>query len=224
MRQIYHSQEEIDSDLDVIKKEALLNYNKAVKIDRNHRKKKWIQISMIVIIVIIIFKCTIGMLELTNPFAYNKNRLYEVKLNNTLVTVNATDRHRIPLIPYFIYLNTYHTTIYYGMDDPHQITGADNKYILDVKSYKCYSKNTKTPIGCSSTDNYLVKKSVMDTTYTNLYIRKNGKPERVMYNGKMLDDISPYIQEKGYYYIQITAQYKNVTTNITFQLTNQHSS
>ena len=41
-------------------------------------------------------------------------------------------------------------------------------------------------------------------------IRRNGRPEKVKYDGKFINDITPYLQEKGLYYIRVDVEYKNV--------------
>lgn len=51
---------------------------------------------------------------------------------------------------------------------------------------------------------------------TKIYIRRNGRPEKVKYDGKFINDITPYLQEKGLYYIRVDAEYKNVKSKIEF--------
>lgn len=217
----FNTPKETKNDLEVSKKKALLDYHKAINELKLEQNKKRINFLIIMGLLIIVFKITIGTFEITNPFTYNKNRLYELKLNDTTITVNSTDRHRIPFIPFFIYLNTYNTTIYYGSSELYLLSNNYDKYILNIKSYSCYARNVNSQIGCDSANNPIKKKNT-DTVYTNLYIRKNGKPEIVVYNGKMINNITPYIQQKGYYYIQVTAKYNNVKTNISFNVLNKN--
>lgn len=54
------------------------------------------------------------------------------------------------------------------------------------------------------------------THITKKYIRRNGRPEKVKYDGKFINDITPYLQEKGLYYIRVDAEYKNVKSKIEF--------
>lgn len=217
----FNTPKETENDLEFSKKKALLDYNKAINELKLEQNKKRIKFFIIIGLLIIVFKITIGTLEITNPFTYNKNRLYELKLNDTTITVNSTDQHRIPFIPFFVYLNTYNTTIYYGSSEPYLLSNNYDKYILNIESYSCYARNVNSQIRCDSTNNPIKKKNT-DTVYTNLYIRKNGKPEIVVYNGKMINNITPYIQQRGYYYIQVTAKYNNVKTNISFNVLNKN--
>lgn len=220
MKKFYSSDEERSRDLEAVKKEALFDYKKSAEEVSRLKKKKWIKIILICSIVIIIFKVFVGTIEITNPFTYTKNRFYEVKLNGTLLTVDSTDHHRIPLVPLFIYFNTYQTTVYIGKTDRYEINENVKKYILNINSYSCYSKNGTSQLRCTSTGDNTMKKQNKDTTYTRLYIRKNGRPEKVQYDGPFIEDITPYIQETGYYYINIIAKYENVETSISFNVFN----
>lgn len=49
-----------------------------------------------------------------------------------------------------------------------------------------------------------------------IYIRRNGRPEKVKYDSKFINDITPYLQEKGLYYIRVDVEYKNVKSKIEF--------
>lgn len=220
MTKFYNKNEERTRNLEEAKKEALSDYKKSVDEVKRLRKKKWIKIILICSIALILFKVFLGTIEITNPFTYTNSRFYEVKLNGTSLTVGSTDHHRIPLVPWLIYFNTYYTTVYYGEIDPYEIGTDEKKQILTINSYRCYSKNSTSQLKCSSTGEHLLKKENKDTTYTNLYIRKNGRPEKVQYDGPFMEDITPYLQEKGYYYINITARYGNVETSISFNVFN----
>lgn len=104
---------------------------------------------------------------------------------------------------FFVNLNTYHRDTYYGpnIDSIYNIPDLNKeKYILKIESYACYSKNKERQIGCQNDDNFHEVKT-NDTTYKKIYIRRNGRPEKVKYDGKFINDITPYLQEKGLYYI-----------------------
>ena len=57
---------------------------------------------------------------------------------------------------------------------------------------------------------------IIDKNWMKEYIRKNGRKEKIFYDGKLIKDITPYIQEKGEYYISIDAKYKNTTSKLEF--------
>ena len=37
-----------------------------------------------------------------------------------------------------------------------------------------------------------------------------------MYDGKLIKDITPYIQEKGVYYVRVDAEYEKVSSKLEF--------
>ena len=119
---------------------------------------------------------------------------------------------------FFVNLNTYHRDTYYGpnIDSIYNIPDLNKeKYILKIESYACYSKNKERQIGCQNDDNFH-KVKTNDTTYKKIYIRRNGRPEKVKYDGKFINDITPYLQEKGLYYIRVDTENKNVKSKIEF--------
>ena len=119
---------------------------------------------------------------------------------------------------FFVNLNTYHRDTHYdpNSDSIYNIPYLNKeKNILKIETYACYSKNKERQIGCQNDDNFHEVKT-NDTTYKKIYIRRNGRPEKVKYDGKFINDITPYLQEKGLYYIWVDAEYKNVKSKIEF--------
>lgn len=215
MKKFYYSKEEMLKDAELESRKILADYNSTVKESKKSKKK----VIFIILIGIILFKVIIGTIELNSPFEYSKNRLYEITINDKPVTYTATDHHRVFIIPYFLYWNSYHLNTYYGIDYDavYYINPEESEYILNVESYSCYSKNKERQIECQVEDNFYERKN-HDTVYTNLYIRKNGKPEKEMYDGKFIKNITPYINEKGIYYVRVDAEYENVSSKLEFFL------
>ena len=144
--------------------------------------------------------------------------MYKIKINDSPIAYGVLAKHKIPIVPFFVDLNTYHRDTYYGpnTDSIYNIPDLNKeKYILKIETYACYSKNKERQIGCQNDDNFHEVKT-NDTTYKKIYIRRNGRPEKVKYDGKFINEITPYLQEKGLYYIWVDAEYKNVKSKIEF--------
>lgn len=215
MKKFYYSKDEMLRDSQSESEKILGDYNSTVKEIKKYHKK----VILIIIICIIIFKFIVGTIEINSPLDYSKNRLYKVTVNKTPVTVQVIDHYRTFIIPFFLYFNAYYKNTYPGMDTDsiYYIVPDKTQYLLDIESYSCYSKNNERQVECQIEDNFHQKKN-NDTTYTNLYIRRNGRPETEMYDGKFINNITSYIQQKGVYYIRIDAKYGNVTSKIEFFL------
>ncbi len=215
MKKFYYSKEEMIKDTKLEAENILGEYNSTTKKMRKH-KKRYI---FIMIICLILFKISIGTIEINSPFSYSKNRLYKVTINKTPITVQVIDHHRTFIIPFFLYLNAYHKETYSGidLDSIYYPVPEKTKYVLNIESYSCLSKNKERQIECQAEDNFHEVKN-KDTVYTNLYIRRNGKPEKEMYDGKLIKDITPYIQEKGVYYVRVDAEYEKVSSKLEFFL------
>lgn len=215
MKKFYYSKEEMIKDAKVDSEKVLVDYNSTVKESKKSKKK----VVFIILIGIILFKVIIGTIEFNSPFEYSKNRLYKVTVNKTPITVQVIDHYRTVVVPFFLYFNVYHKDTFLGVDSDsiYYLVPEDKKYVLTIESYSCYSKNKERQIECQVEDNFYERKN-HDTVYTNLYIRKNGKPEKEMYDGKFIKNITPYIHEKGVYYVRVDAEYENVSSKLEFFL------
>lgn len=213
MKKFYYNKDEMLKDAELESKEILAEYNSTIKGIKKQKKKSF----LIFLILLILFKVIIGTIEINSPLEYSKNRLYKITLNETSITYQVTNHHRVFIIPYFLYWNSYYLNTYYGVDNDavYYINPEESKYILNIESYSCFSKNKDRQVGCQVEDNFH-KIQNEDTVYTNLFIRKNGRKEKIFYDGKLINDITPYIQEKGEYYIRIDAEYKNTSSKLEF--------
>ena len=73
-------------------------------------------------------------------------------------------------------------------------------------------------LSCNAAKKSLRKVKAIDVKYTHIYIRRNDRNLTVVYDGPMIQDITKYVQKKEAYFIQVTAEYKHVTSTITFHL------
>lgn len=201
------------------RKEAYVDINSLnheIKIDK---RKKIIKISIIVIVLVILFKLIVGILEITNVFGYppNKVRFYKVTINDNPTSVEYELKSKVSIIPFFVNLNSYYLGGSYVKDDSDgsyfELTNEE-KLIIDISSYSCFSKEYQ--IKCIYNDQYMKENN--DTKYTNLKIIRTGNPYEEIYDGKYINDISKYITKKGVYNILITASYSNVETVVNFYI------
>ena len=201
--------------------ELLVEMNKLDNKMRKSRKNKFIIIFSIIIIIIAIIKIFFGTIELYNIFGTSKSnaRYYKVTVNNKHVAVSYTATHTIPIIPFLVNFNS----VYLGNSN---IVGDDtvafysddsDKYIIDVNSYSCYYENIKTE--CTNNEQNMKKDN--DTKYTKVKITRITNPHEVVYEGKYINNITPYITKKGQYHIEITARYELTKSEIYFYFYNK---
>lgn len=211
--QFMPSEEELEKERLEILKEINIE-NKKIKFDK--KIKLFIGIILTSAIIFII-KMTIGTIEINNIFGYpkEKTRFYEVTINDTKTTISYELTHKLPLIPHLIYLNSHHLGGSYILEDEDSVNfyhDNSEKYLIDIKSYSCYKGNYQ--VECLYNDQEMKENN--DTEYTNLEIVRTSNPYEKIYNGKFIKDITNFIEEKGVYYVGITAKYKNTETIIYF--------
>lgn len=207
-----------------MRKKAANNYFKAVLELREERKHKFIYILTVILFILIVIKITVG--EIVIPLnslilPYKDNRLYEVYLNDLNVQVEVQDTKKITIIPYFLYIGQYRNSVYQGALGIYDDIEESDSYKLKINSYECYSKvpsleenkNIEYKISCNTEQNY-IKKLINDTKYT-MYIKHTYKGEETyLYEGPFIEDITPFIKQKGRYLIEITGKYKNVESKV----------
>lgn len=211
-------------DKNKMRKKAANKYFKSVQELKEERKHKFIYILTVILFILIVIKITVG--EIVIPLndlilPYKDNRLYEVYLNDLSVQVEVQDTKKITIIPYFLSIGQYRNSVYRGDLGIYDDIEESNIYKLKINSYDCYSKvpsleenkNINYKISCNTEQNY-IKKLASDTKYT-MYIKHTYKgKETYLYDGTLIEDITPYIIKKGRYLIEITATYKNVESKI----------
>ena len=184
---------------------------------RKERGKRIYRIIVVLILVIGIIKILFGTIEIYNPFGYpaSKARFYKVRINDELVTVDYDLNQRISIIPFLINFNNHYFGSSYietDEDGTEYHPSNSNEYIIEIKSYTCYSLDYQ--VECMKDSQEMKENN--DTKYTNLKITRTNKPYEVMYDGKYINDITKYVKEKGIYAVTITAEYSNIDTDVTF--------
>jgi hypothetical protein len=179
------------------------------------RKKKIIKTIILIVICVLIFKLFFGTIEIVIPFSYQKNRLYELELNNILRTVEVIEEKTTTIIPYFINIKSYSYELFCKDDCDHTSVFKQNEEIfLDIKAYKCYSmvKDVMQQIKCKSLQKNKDRIETNDIDYK-LIISKSYNE---IYNGDLVKNITPYLNEKGRYAINIKGKYTDVNLDINF--------
>ncbi len=193
---------------------------------KNNKKK----LKRIILIIITIYLLLILFIQHIGDYLYlptkNQNeRYYDIRLNNSPFIVSVDRDKLIPIFPYVLYLDKrkYFSSIP-QKEELNQTINAE-KYLLDIAVYPC--------LECMHKEEFLAKKEinisiknmkiykykyfdkkedyikVMDgVSYINSIVNKNHKLINkelydVIYNGKLIKDISEYINDDGLYGIQL---------------------
>ena len=150
---------------------------------RKERGKKLYRIIVVLILVIGIIKILFGTIEIYNPFGYpaSKARFYKVRINDELVTVDYDLNQRISIIPFLINFNNHYFGSSYietDEDGTEYHPSNSNEYIIEIKSYTCYSLDYQ--VECMKDSQEMKENN--DTKYTNLKITRTNKPYVVVYD------------------------------------------
>jgi len=206
-------------EIEKMRKEILIEMNKTNNEYRKKKKENFIIIISSILIIILFIKIVFGVVDIPNIFKYphNKTRFYKVTLNGEAITSEYFLTQKIPIIPYLINLESkYYGQNYISGDDDgsyYKTTDLD-KFIIDINSYSCYYKGIQTI--CKDDKQKMEKNN--DTEYTKLTIYRTTNPYEEIYNGKFINDITPYIKDKGVYSITIYAEYSFIETEISFSI------
>lgn len=212
---IYKSKEEMIKKLEDEKQEAIRDINESFNKELKEKKKKLLKIIIIVTSVFILFKLLIGVINLNIPVEYN-HRLYDVTINNKLISVCVDEYRKNPIIPFMIYNNYVGLHCYHrgGLRQDHKFNIGD-KIKINIDTYECFNQlNNKSQTSCYPFENQEVKKT--DDTNYSLSIKRAGGAEKTLYEGDLIFDISDYFVEKGVYSISIIANYDNVKSFVSF--------
>lgn len=198
------NQEEIEK----MKQEALVEMLKTNQEIRAERKKKIIRIGIVIVIVVAVIKIFFGTIELYNVLGYppSKARYYKLTVNGEQVGTSHTVRHKIPIIPFLVNFNSYclGNSDIVGDERGHNFfADGSDKYVIDISSYSCYINETQ--VECKNNEQDMKKNK--DTRYTKMIITRTSNPYETVYSGKYINDIFPYIQKKGVYHVEITANH-----------------
>lgn len=223
MKKFYRTKEEMVQDLQEERKEAEQNYVATFEKAKESRKKLMIKVISIIAIVVIFIKVCFGTIHIMSPFIYKQNRLYQVYINDELINVEVFDHYHLPIVPHLVSFDAINAQSY-DYDGGHlqyEVKEDDDKILLSFVSYKCMADDYQVQLSCNAAKKSLRKVEATDVKYTHLYIRREDRKETVMYDGPMIQNITQYVQKEGRYHIRVTAEYKHVTSSITFHLKNK---
>ena len=214
-----------EEEKNIKKQEALVNYNKIQMEIKNSRKKILKIIFLILLVLLVVFiglRITIGRIYLSiYPLTFKQSVEHKLYINNEHYSVSFEDNKDFPIIPGLFYFRRSNSGSWYNIDNLNEdIIFEDDKIIIDILSNECYTHTDKVRVGCDlgeteEATNKLIRKRVKPEI-SRLVIHKNGKNESVRYDGKFINDISKYVKDKGYYYIEIHIKYEGVSTKLVF--------
>lgn len=210
-----------EEELEQQRKELLFEMNKLDNEIRKDKKKKLIIIFTIVFLIIAIIKIFFGTIDIYNIFGASpsKARYYKITVNGKHVAASYVSTHKIPVIPFLVnFKSVYLGNSYIEGDD----TGNDffqdgsDEYIVNIDSYSCYYNDIQ--VECKN-DKQKMKKN-NDDKYPLLTITRITNPHEIVYEGKYIEDIAPYITTRGQYHIGITAKHGLTTDEVYFYFEN----
>lgn len=214
-----------EEEKNIKKQEALVNYNMAKAEIKNAKKKTLkvlIFILLILLVILIGIRLVIGRIYLSiYPLTFKQSVEHKLYINTEHYTVSFEDNKDFPIIPGLFYFRRSNSGSWYNMDKLNEdIIFEDDKIIIDILSDECYTHTDKVRVGCDlvltdEATNKLIRKRVK-SEISRLVIHKNGKNESVKYDGKFINDISKYVKDKGYYYIEVYVKYDGVSTKLVF--------
>ena len=210
-----------EEEVEKLRKNILIDLNRNNKDIKNERKKKIIYILSIIILIIVFIKIVFGAIYIPNVLKYpfNKTRFYKVTLNDELISSEYFLTQKLPIIPYLIYLKSEYFDGFLVEGDTDSITYDGNgldKFIIDIESYSCYYKGHQTR--CKDEKQNMEKN--YDTKYTRLVIERTTKPAEIIYDGEFINDLTPYIKDRGngIYVVTIYANYSFIETKVDFDI------
>lgn len=191
--------------------------NQELKKERKIKKIINWCIVLLVLLLIIIIKMFFGTIEINNILGYpsSRNRFYKLTINGEPITTDYNLKHKVPVIPYFININSYHigsSIIKEDSDGTYFYQNNKEEYIIDIESFTCHKAGFR--VECKDENRDL--KETSDTKYTKLKITRTNNPYEVVYNGKYTSNITKYVKEKGIYCVEVTAEYSLIKTQIYF--------
>lgn len=206
-----------EDEYELEKEEALRDYNIS-KNDLRKIKLGKLKVTLIIIfillIVLIVVRVIFGKIYFSLPFLnYNKSIEYKLLVNGEHRNIDFEDNEDTMIIPGVLYFRRSNYGVWYNMERYNEdLIFVEDKVVLDFKVSECYTHTDNVRVNCDSTNDKLVHKEVMPK-FKSIYIRRNGK-NNVTYDGEFINDISSYVKESGFYYIEILAEYDGVETKL----------
>ncbi len=197
---------------------------------KKKRKRKFLIIVSIITIIVLLLRILFGPIIINLGYHYYDNRFYKIQVNDKVVLKSGEKREKITIIPFFLYLSLSNTNdiLTSSIKKDFIINNFEKKsYKLDITAYDCYPKyENKTMENCLNLNKkYKGRKLVKDIENKEIEIFDN-KNSKILYEGKIINDITKYINKKGEYFITITAKenkklFVKKTSIISFSIINE---
>ncbi len=190
---------------------------------RKSRVKDVVVILLAAIIILFLIRFSLGKLEFRNPFGFveNETRAYKLTINDYLLSSVANKKKSFPIIPFVVdFVTTGEDTSYYT-DEERSVSTIPTapKYELDAASFSCYSKKYDGYQESCKQDKMFIDLTLNDDTeYYDLIIYKE---DEIVYEGKFIKDITPYIESGYKYKLKILAKHSSIKTIIRTSFTVQ---
>jgi hypothetical protein len=214
---IYKNVKEMVKDHEQERKKLL---DEMIKTDvelKKEKKKKFIKLIIFSLSIFSLFKIFIGEINLYLPIYYN-HRLYDVTLNEKLISVCVDEYRKTPIIPFMI--NNNYTELYCFHQDAEGMTTRvfykGDKIHITINSFECFNSINNAKTSCYLNKNQR-KEETKDTKYS-LLIQRAGGAEKVIYDGDFVNNITDYFSEEGVYSVSMIAKYDNVKSIVSFSI------
>lgn len=185
------------------------------------REQKIIKILKIIFVVaiILIIRGIAGPLVINNPFGYpsSVNRFYEIKINNKVLASYSLYNIKFPIIPLFIYVKSSNDDMFDEDLDEEELFFGDS-YYMDFNTYECYYQRRR--VRCRS---YKDKTKEMKYKLKYVTLEKIGDESKILYKGKMIHNITKYIDEPGTYWLMFEGSFglTNFSVEAQFNIVKQ---
>jgi hypothetical protein len=193
----------------------LIEINEEIKIKR---KKKLKKIFQILLIFILYFKAFVGVVYIKNPFGLNSNKIryYDFTINGKIAGHDVSIVEKKPIIPFFIYIKSDTGRYFENEEKSLGYIGNDDKYILDLKLFTCYSEKHGYKYECTYKKSNMIEEKDFKITKLTIWNSENNK---VIYEGKWKKDITNIIKDANTVNIKIKIKYDNISSTITSRIT-----
>ena len=213
---------------------------------KKKRKKRIFLISICIILLIFFFFYG----PFSWMFVTKKHlRFYEVKINNHELSVSEKINNTT-IIPIFLVIPNGNSEFFYSKNNEKDNVITDESYLLSIKSYTCFLKSDKDKVPISCNSNTESKYENYDTSYERMqilqynyddkytyslgnedlsrsyYIGENSmitrayKEYSIIYEGKFIEDLTPYISKENVYLIKVDFKYNGTEGTISFGVVN----
>jgi len=218
MMRVYKDKEDLIKDNLKYRKEVIEELNFSTKIIGKERKLFIYHIVELIICLLIpfaAFKLIVG--EINIPRKYRESRLYVVEINDEKINVNANEKRKKTILPFVLNFSLYSSEMFYYYDSPNPvIVNLNDPIKLSFNEYICFSDTLgiDSQVACTDHIKEISRKiKVKDGEYK-LVIHKSHGTGKLMYEGKIIKDITEYLPDKGWYFIEITGKYEKMDVNI----------